>query len=297
MTDAPPPPVVDPSGTTEIADGVWVIPDNRVPLVPNVGIVLGDDAALVVDAGMGPRNGERVLAAARKQVGRRRLLLTLTHFHPEHAFGAQAFSGEAHVLVNRAQADELRDKGEAYLGMFRTFGPGVAEALEGVELTEPDETYTGSTTLDLGGRMVRLQEHGVAHTRGDQVALVEDVAVLFAGDLVEEGCFPIFPYFPPDDADVDGSAWIRVLEELEALGARQVVPGHGEVGGTAVIAAQRGFMEALREHAYAAADSGMSADQAVTELEPVLHALHPDWVQPEWVAFGLRCFHAERGSS
>jgi glyoxylase-like metal-dependent hydrolase (beta-lactamase superfamily II) len=294
MTDAPPPPVVDPSGITEIADGVWVIPDRRVPLVPNIGIVLGDDAALVVDAGMGPRNGERVLEAAREKAGTRRLLLTLTHFHPEHAFGAQAFAGEASVLVNAAQADELRAKGEAYLGMFRTFGPAVAEALEGVELMKPDETYAGSTTIDLGGRTVRLREQGVAHTLGDQVAVVEDVSVLFAGDLVEEGCFPIFPYFPPDDADVDGRAWIGVLRALEELEPSLVVPGHGEVGGAELISTQREFMETMRTHVYEAADAGMSADEAVVALEPKLHGLHPQWVQPEWVAFGIRCFHAER---
>lgn len=293
MTDTPPPPAVDPSGITEIADGVWVIPDRRVPLVPNIGIVLGDHAALVVDAGMGPANGERVLASAREKAGSRRLLLTLTHFHPEHAFGAQAFSGAAHVVVNAAQADELREKGEAYLGMFRTFGPGVAEALEGVELVEPDETYSGTTTIDLGGRVVSLREHGVAHTLGDQVAVVEDASVLFAGDLVEEGCFPIFPYFPPDDADVNGSAWIDVLGALEATGPSLVVPGHGETGGVELIATQRAFMETMRARALEAAAAGMFADAAVTALEPALHGLHPDWVQPEWVAFGIRCFHAE----
>lgn len=294
MTDSLPPPVVDPSGITEIADGIWLIPDRRVPLVPNIGIVLGDDAALIVDVGLGPRNGERVLEAAREKAGSRRLLLTLTHFHPEHAFGAQAFAGEAEIVVNAAQAGEQRAKGEAYLGMFRTFGPDVAKALEDVELVEPDQTYSGTTTIDLGGRVVTLREHGVAHTLGDQVARVEDAAVLFAGDLVEEGCFPIFPYFPPDDADVDGSAWIDVLEALEATGPSLVVPGHGETGGVELIATQRAFMETMRTRAHEAAAAGMSADAAVAALEPTLLGLHPDWVQPEWLAFGIRCFHAER---
>jgi glyoxylase-like metal-dependent hydrolase (beta-lactamase superfamily II) len=294
VNETPPAPIVDPSGIAEVADGIWVVPDRRVPLVPNVGIVLGDEAALVVDSGLGPENGRRVLESAREKAGPRRLLLTLTHFHPEHAFGAQAFAGEATIVVNASQAEDLRDKGEAYVGMFRTFGPAVEAALEGVELVEPDETYSGSTTIDLGGRTVRLRELGPAHTRGDQVAIVEDASVLFTGDLVEEGCFPIFPYFPPDDVDVDGSAWIAVLGELESLEPRIVVPGHGELGDASVISTQRRFMGTMRAEAYAAADAGRDADEAVAELEPKLHALHPDWVQPEWVAFGIRCFHAER---
>ena len=294
--ETPPPPTVDPSGITEIADGVWVIPDRRVPLVPNVGIVLGDAAALVVDTGMGPANGRLVHEAARSKAGDRRLLLTVTHFHPEHGFGAQVFEGDAHIVYNRAQLDELHAKAGAYIAMFRTFGPGVEQALEGVELVDPDETYSGSHAIDLGGRTVTLRETGLAHTRGDQLVTVDDAGVVFAGDLVEEGCFPIFPYFPPDDADLDGSAWIRVLADLEAQAPAIVVPGHGSPGGVGIVAAQRLFMEELRDAAYGAADEGRSADEAVADLEPRFHKQHPDWVQPEWVGFGIRYFHAERAA-
>jgi glyoxylase-like metal-dependent hydrolase (beta-lactamase superfamily II) len=288
------PPTVEPSGITEVAEGVWVIPDRRVPLVPNIGIVLGDDAALVVDTGMGVANGRRVLDAARAKAGERRLLLTVTHFHPEHGFGAQVFKRAATIVYNRAQLDELGTKGDPYVGMFRTFGPDVEHAREGVQLVEADETYSGSHTIDLGGRTVTLREVGAAHTRGDQLVTVDDAGVVFAGDLVEEGCFPIFPYFPPEDADIDGDAWIRVLAELEAQAPVLVVPGHGSPGGANIVATQRRFMEELRDAAHGAADEGRSADEAVAELEPRFHAQHPDWVQPEWVAFAVRYFHDQR---
>jgi len=297
MSEQQPPlpaPSIDPTGITEVGDGVWVIPDQGVPLVPNVGVVLGDDAALVVDTGMGPEIGSVVLEAARAKAGPRRLLLTLTHFHPEHGYGAQSFVGEAELVVNGKQAEELRAKGTAYLAMFRTFGPTIEAALQGVELVEPQRTYEGSTSLDLGGRSVRLREVGLAHTAGDQTVLVEDERVLFAGDLVEEGGFPIFPFFPPDDVDVDGSAWIRVLGELEALSPRVVVPGHGKLGGVSLIATQREFMETMRDETFALADAGIGVDDTVAALDPKLQALHPDWGQPEWVGFGIRSFHAGR---
>jgi glyoxylase-like metal-dependent hydrolase (beta-lactamase superfamily II) len=291
----PPAPEVDPSRIEEIAEGVWVIPDRRVPLVPNIGIVVGDDAVLVVDSGMGPRNGARVLDAACAKGGDRRLILTTTHFHPEHGFGAQAFSGAAHMIYNRAQLDEFRDKGQAYLEMFRTFGPAVADALEGVELVEPDEVYDGGEhTLDLGGRVVQFLTWGVAHTRGDQVVFLDDERILFTGDLVEERIFPIYPYFPPEDADVDGSAWIDVLRQLEALEPAQVVPGHGDVGGVDVIATAREYHERVRESTFRLADDGVSEDDAVAQLEPEILARYAGWEQPEWVAFAVRCFHAAR---
>jgi hypothetical protein len=44
-----PPPLVDARFPCEIAEDVWVIPDRRIFLVPNIGIVAGKKAALVIE--------------------------------------------------------------------------------------------------------------------------------------------------------------------------------------------------------------------------------------------------------
>ncbi len=289
---APPAPTVVEDGITEIADGVWVIPDRRVPLVPNIGVIVGGEAVLVVDTAMGPANGHRVLAAAKEKAGGKPLLLTITHFHPEHGFGAQVFRDEARIVYNGDQRQELQDKGAGYVELFKTFGPAVAEALEGVELVDPHDVYDGETTLDLGGRTVQLRTWGVAHTRSDQVVWLPEERILFTGDLVEERIFPIYPYFPPDDADVDGSLWIEVLRRLEELDPAIVVPGHGAVGDASMIAVAREFHEALRDETQRLAGEGLDVEHVVARLEPELHARHPDWEQPEWIGFGIRSFYA-----
>src|SRR5690242_18805301 len=188
----------------EVADGVFVVPDRRIPLVPNVGVIVGDRAALVVDTGLGPRNGAAVRRIAEELAGGRPLFLTLTHFHPEHGYGAQAFR-DVTILYNRGQHEEFRDKAQGYLQMFRGIvGDLAARELDGVELVEPHVVYDGGADLDLGGRLVRLRSHGPAHSRGDQVIYLPAEGVLFTGDLVETRLFPIFPFFPPHDTDVDG---------------------------------------------------------------------------------------------
>lgn len=296
MTDTPPPPIVDPSALTEVAKDVFVIGDRRVPLVPNIGIVLGGEAALVVDTGMGPQNGRTVLETAQRLADGRRLILTLTHFHPEHGFGAQAFKGKAHILYNAAQRDELKAKGEAYLGMFRTFGPGVAAALEGTELVMPDEVYEGDhTQIDLGGREVWLSTFGTAHTKGDQVITVRDARLLFVGDLAEERMFPIFPWFPPDDADLDADNWRSVLSGLRAGNPAIVVPGHGSVGGPEILAAVQNYLVDVRSSVLELVDKGESADDILATLAPKLRAEHPDWDSPEWIDFAIRYHVAKFG--
>jgi glyoxylase-like metal-dependent hydrolase (beta-lactamase superfamily II) len=290
MEATPPPPVVE-KDPREVADGVYVIPDGRVPLVPNVGIVVGDRAALVIDTGMGPRNGATVRSHADRLAAGRQMFLTLTHFHPEHGYGAQAFAGDAVTVYNRAQLDELRAKGAGYVELFKTFGAPVAAELEGVELVEPQIVYDGAAELDLGERTAQLQTWGLAHTRGDQTVFLPEQRVLFTGDLVEERCFAIFPWFPPDDVDVDGHRWIEVLEELERLDPAIVVPGHGNVGGPELIATAREYLELLRDETARLADEGATEDDLAAELDRSLRALHPDWAQPEWIAFGARCFY------
>jgi glyoxylase-like metal-dependent hydrolase (beta-lactamase superfamily II) len=294
-TELPRPPIVE-GKPEKIADGVYVVPDGGVPLVPNVGIVLGQSAALVVDTAMGTANGARIRAFAEELSGERTLVLTITHFHPEHGFGAQVFA-DARIVYNRPQLDELHEKGQAYLEMFRTFGEQVAEQLDGVELVEPDEVYDGPVhELDLGGTLVELRTWGQAHTRSDQVVWLPEARVLFTGDLVEERCFAIFPYFPPDDADVDGEKWIAVLAHLEALGPRIVVPGHGALGDASSIRTAREYITQLRDQTRALASDGVGVDEAAARIDASMRELHPDWVQPEWIEFGVRHFHAAASS-
>ncbi|MGD9914960.1 MAG: MBL fold metallo-hydrolase [Rhizobiaceae bacterium] len=290
----PPAPNVDISAISEVAMGVYVISDRRIPLVPNIGVIVGRDAVLVVDTGMGPENGRAVLAAAKKIAGERRLYLTLTHFHPEHGFGAQAWKGEATIIYNAAQRDELKDKGEGYLGMFRTFGPGVAAALEGTELVEPDETYDGEKhEIDLGGRVVELSTYGNAHTRGDQVVTVPDAGVVFVGDLAEERIFPIFPWFPPQDADIDAANWALVLAAVELGKPTVVVPGHGSVGGPEILSTVRGYIEDVGRRVARQLEAGETEEQIVAGLGAEVKAEHPDWDSPEWVDFAIRYFVAK----
>src|SRR5215210_6706727 len=142
---------------------------------------------------MGPRSGAVVREAARGLAGGRPLFLTLTHFHPEHGYGAQAFGEAATIIYNREQHEEFLQKARPYLDMFRGLGSEVAEQLEGVEFVDPHVAYEGAADLDLGGKVVQLRTWGAAHSRGDQTVYLPDERVLFTGDLVVAPVQPCHP--------------------------------------------------------------------------------------------------------
>lgn len=286
-------PVVDTTNVQQIAPDLVVIPNNGVDLVPNIGVVGGSRAVLVIDTGMGPGNGRAVLDFALTYARGRRLYLTTTHFHPEHAFGAQAFAGHAAWLVNRDQARDRTDRGEGYLAMFRGLGEPISRQLDGVELTRPDLVYEGSCDIDLGGRVVRLEPTGRGHTAGDQTVFVPDAGTLFTGDLVEAGQFSILPWFPPDDTDVSATRWIDVLDELISRHPDVVVPGHGSIGGPDLLAEVRDYLALLREQTWQRRGAGTDPATIEQEVSALLIDRHPGWAGREWLAPGVQAVLSE----
>ena len=281
-------PIVQPDLSREIAPGVMVIPDQYINLVPNVGIVIGTDAVLVIESGMGKENGQHVLHKAMEVAGSKPLLFTTTHFHPEHAFGTQAFKGHATILTNTTQAVEMQEKGVAYLNMFRHLGPDAAKALEGVELVMPDETYQGEKTLDLGGKQVVLRELTGGHTRGDQIIFLPHEQVLFTGDLVENHSFPIF-----SDQDASLNRWIEELAFLMQLSPATVVPGHGELGNVELMQEVQDLLIFVREEVNRRIKGGQTLDLIDQEVARSIKERYHEWGNDLWIPFEIRNAYAE----
>ena len=282
------PPIVQPELAREIAPGVIVIPDQYIDLVPNNGIFIGTDAVLVVDSGIGIENGKRVLQKATELAAGKPLLFTSTHFHPEHAFGAQAFKGHATIITNTTQADELREKGPAYLNIFRGLGPDAAKALEGVEFVTPDETYQGERGLDLGGKQVVLRELVGGHTRGDQIVFLPREQILFTGDLVENHLFPILY-----DQDSSINRWIEDLSYMISLSPTIVVPGHGELGTVALIQEFQDLLIFVREEVNRRIKRGETLDVIDQEAAQSIKGRYQDWGNNFFIPFEIRNAYAE----
>jgi glyoxylase-like metal-dependent hydrolase (beta-lactamase superfamily II) len=274
-------PIVDPSAIREVADGIWVIPDSgHIPLVPNIGIIVGPRGTLVIDSGFGPENARVVLQQVRRLSNGGPIYLTHTHCHPEHGFGANVIAEQVTLVYNRAQWIELQEKGPTLLRMFRENMPAFAPMLDGVEFVRPNLSYTGSLTLDLGaGRAVEFHEFGGAHSRGDQAIVMRGTkSVLFTGDLVEEGYFGIL-----GDNESHVLPWIDRLIHLEQLRPEIVVPGHGLLGGPELISDYRGYFDVAKRRVEELRAAGKQSEaEIVRVVTDELLALHPDWGNRNW---------------
>jgi glyoxylase-like metal-dependent hydrolase (beta-lactamase superfamily II) len=228
-----PDPIVRENATQQVSDHVYVIPDNNVGLVPNVGIIVGERAVLVVDTGMGARNGATVLKEAQKVGGNKAMYLATTHVHPEHDLGAHAFPVTTKMIRAEAQVEEIATDSLRTTELFRSMSPLNAELLKDAQFRKADMTFRDSYSLDLGGVRVRLMAMGFNHTRGDTAFFVEPDAVLFSGDIV----MTRLPNVNGPESRVQ--QWLSSLDKFEALKPKLIVPSHGPTGDVGMIAPYR----------------------------------------------------------
>jgi glyoxylase-like metal-dependent hydrolase (beta-lactamase superfamily II) len=276
-------PVLPENSVTRVSEHVFAIQG-----WPNVGIIIGDRATLVVDTGMGPRNGATVVREAQKLAKGPKLYLTTTHFHPEHASGDSAFPPGAILIRPAVQQQEMDAGGADFLERFRGRSAQFKELLQDVKLRTPDLIFDGEVKLDLGGVTARLMWLGAAHTRGDELTLVEPDSVLFPGDIVESKLVPSMP-----NADSSAKGWLAILDQLEPMKPRLVVPDHGALGDGSLIAKERAFLSDLQTRALALKRQGVSVEEAGKALTAELKAKYPDWETMSPVPSVVRRVYAE----
>jgi len=259
-----PPPIIKEGVTQKIAEHVYVIPDFDVVLVPNVAIVVGTRGALVVDTGLGARNGQAVMREVEKVNKGPELYLVTTHIHPEHDLGAGGFPPRTKMLRSKEQEADIQETGLSTAKIFANFSPAAGELLQGAEFRKADISFDREHVVDLGGVRVRLLAMGANHTKSDIAAFVEPDRVLVSGDLVMMG----LPQFTTPAARF--ATWLATLDRFDALKPVRIVPSHGAMGDASMIAAYRSFLTTVRERAAALKKDGRTVDDTVRTLQDEL---------------------------
>jgi cyclase len=249
--------------TVRVADGVYafITPEERTGFQSGNSIaIVGDDGVLVFDTGNIPGSTRRQIAEIRKLTGKPVRYVVNSHWHPDHNLGNSvyraAFPGVTIIGTSATRAGIL-ERVPTYVGQMKSFATtdslmrlrlstgrmrdsskmtddtrlvwglitrDYADFMPEVSQTKPsppDMICDDSLTVILGNRRVKIVSPGRGNTAGDTYVYLPDEHVLLTGDLVTfPGPFPSSSYF---------GDWIRDLDELKALHAIAIVPGHGDV--------------------------------------------------------------------
>jgi glyoxylase-like metal-dependent hydrolase (beta-lactamase superfamily II) len=255
---------------------------------PNVGIIVGNRATLVIDTGMGARNGAIVAREAEKLTKTPNLYLTTTHFHPEHAMGVQSFPARTILIRPTVQQQEMEKHGSEFIELFRNRSPQFRELLQDVKLRPPDILFDRELKLDLGGVTARLMWFGAGHTQGDELIFVEPDSVLLPGDIVENKLVPTMP-----NADASAKGWLATLDKIDPLKPRFIVPDHGQLGDGSLIPKERAFLLELQNRALELKRQGVSVEDAGKRMTGEFKAKYPDWEAINAIPNAVRRIYAE----
>lgn len=263
-------PVIREGVTEKISAHVHVIPDASMPLVPNVGIIVGTKGVFVIDTGLGRKNGEAVMREVMKLGKPSELYLASTHFHPEHDLGAGGFPPETKLLRSEDQQKDIAEFGLELAEVFSRRSPFVADLLKGAEFRPATISFAREHTIDLGGVTVRLLAMGANHTRGDTAFFVEPDNVLFSGDVV---MLPQ-PSFASPYSTI--RHWLGSLERLEQLDPNRIVPSHGPMGGGELISGYRGYFSTIQTRVAELKQQGESLEETVEAVTSELESTYRD---------------------
>ena len=149
--------------------------------------------------------------------------------HQDHIFGNTAFVSEGAIIYGHFNLKKaLKERGSQYIKQVSEAG----DKVKGTKIIFPHKVIaeissdqlkklSNKITINLGNRKLLLASHPTAHTYSDASVFDLKTKTFFVGDLVQDERLPT----------MDGLVknWIKVLNEIEKIDFKIMVPGHGKI--------------------------------------------------------------------
>ncbi|MCX5205095.1 MBL fold metallo-hydrolase [Streptomyces sp. NBC_00237] len=200
----------------------------------NCGLIASEGEALLVDTQFTLEETRALLAAIDLDVpGAAVTRVVNSHGNGDHTWGNQLIP-RAEFITSKASAENLcQEMNPAQLTALSrspATTPVAAYAAEhfgmfdfsGITVQPPTRTFTGHTTVQVGGVQVELLDLGAGHSHGDVAVHVPDDGVVFTGDAVFNGAHMVV-------WSDSLRACVTACDTLLGTGAQVFVPGHGRI--------------------------------------------------------------------
>jgi len=235
------------AGLTKVSEHVYAVVDFKNPsaransIGANSGVVIGDDAVLVVDTRISAKKAQQFIAEIKKITDKPIKYVVNTHYHLDHSWGNCEFVKLGAIVIGHENESQLTSRYKEGISHPENYGLTV-EDISGTTISPPTITFKDALRVVLGGVTVKLSYLGHTHTDDSIVALVEPDAVLFAGDI-------LFTRYHPSLGEADVQQWQKALAELENTSAKIIVPGHGPLSTVQDIKEMKMYLEQFDKQA------------------------------------------------
>jgi len=176
----------------------------------NSGVIVTSEGVLVFDALESEATGRSEREAISSTIKQPIRFLVSSTFHDNYSKGNLAYSDVFKIGHENYRA--------GFLEQLQRGGASVEEQRARL----PNQTFRDRVTLYLGGKEIQVLYLGSGHTRGDSIIFVPQDRIAYLSELFFSEEFP-------NSAQGYGASWLRVLDQIETLGADIFVPGHGGI--------------------------------------------------------------------
>lgn len=282
----------------KIAENTWLVEGSTDNFslenggnIVNVAFIVTDKGVVVIDTGPSFAYGKALRAAIASVTELPVIQVLLTHHHPDHVLGNQAFA-DVPIAALAETKKLLQEQGEHMAeNMYRAVG----DWMRGTEVQLPGQIVQASV-LEIGGHPLQLLSL-TGHTGADLAIFDQRTGVLFAGDLL----FYQRALATPNTTSL--ATWVADIERLQGLPWKLVVPGHGPAASTAQPFEQmRDYLTWLDAALRAAAQRGDDMNQVMRmpiperfasvnlsryELTRTVIHLYPQYEEQQWQRLDL----------
>jgi cyclase len=272
VAPAPKPDAALPFTLKPLGHGMYAaIDDAKGDSGANAGFIVGDNGVAVVDTFENEPAAQALLGEIRMVTKLPIKFVVNTHYHLDHVAGNNVFAKEGAVIVAHRNVPAW-----IHTENLKFFGKDIKpeQKVEIENIAAPNTLYDSETELRLGSISLRV-EFFPGHTGGDSIVVIqqEKTPVIFCGDL-------FWNHTLPNLIDASTGPWLETLStfsKFAAVSPIQFIPGHGDPGNAADVAAFRGYLSDLRDWVSSARKDGKTGASLVEAVLPQLKQKYGAW--------------------
>lgn len=184
--------------------------------IVNTSFIVSSKGVIVIDTGPSLRYGQQMKQAIEKITNKKIMAVYLTHHHPDHFLGNQAFS-DVPIYALAGTLSNIQNEGAAFADNLYLM---VGDWMRGTDVYLPSHKITQGIYSVGDHRLEMLAYEG--HTSSDMAIFDHTTGVLFAGDLVFHKRTLTTPH-------ANLKQWQAAISKLSGLPFKVLVPGHGDI--------------------------------------------------------------------
>ncbi|WP_316572258.1 MBL fold metallo-hydrolase [Neobacillus sp. YIM B06451] len=217
----------------KIGKSFWYITPISLTDRPILGMVVGNNKTLMIDAGNSEDHANYFLDELLKREVPNPDIVVLTHWHWDHIFGLSALPNtvsiasketkkEMEKLIPFSWSDEALDARVKEGIEIEFCANAIKEEFKNhrdIKIVLPDVTFDKRVEIDLGGVTCIVQYVGGDHAADSAIVYIVEEKILFLADC-------IYPNMYAKKVNYTIKETLRLLDELESFDAETYIPSH-----------------------------------------------------------------------